>query len=307
MTPTGIMVHSLMTLSSFLSVVQAFVPVYDVNSASQTGFDMNNYKPHKLAPLRYRNDDTILTDEHGTAVLSPDIYTIYKKKPTQTKYDLIWDQRLQELQDYWNEHGHCDVPNKVNGTLSRWIASQRRAYKLEQISPERLYALQSIQFPWTKAKSTTSDSEIASVEPNYNNDQAKKQRQEKVTKRTSWAVRLVQLKEFQNIHGHCIVPQHYAPNPGLGLWVKSQRRQYEVHRSSSNSKKMTSKIQMLNTIGFVWEVNIKDKTRYGRKDNTSQEVSNTDPGEGYVVPFDCENKTSQQLHSAWIDRFKVFI
>lgn len=40
----------------------------------------------------------------------------------------------------------------------------------------------------------------------------------------TWDARLSQLLAFKAQHGHLAVPANYAPYPGLGAWVATQRR-----------------------------------------------------------------------------------
>ena len=44
------------------------------------------------------------------------------------------------------------------------------------------------------------------------------------TTSTSWQERLVELKQYQQAHGNCLVPGRYKENPPLGRWVESQVR-----------------------------------------------------------------------------------
>ena len=62
-----------------------------------------------------------------------------------------------------------------------------------------------------------------------------------------WETRFQELVEYQRIHGHCIVPQHYKANKQLGLWVNTQRTQKETMREERRNK--------LVSIGFIWRIN----------------------------------------------------
>jgi Helicase associated domain len=42
----------------------------------------------------------------------------------------------------------------------------------------------------------------------------------------SWNVRYEQLRLFHQTHGHCRVPNNDVQYPGLGIWVRNQRREY---------------------------------------------------------------------------------
>jgi hypothetical protein len=73
-----------------------------------------------------------------------------------------------------------------------------------------------------------------------------------------WLERYNELKDYYIEHGHCILPQVYAPNPKLGLWVMQQRRQYTFltrgKQSSFNGPDGMRRIRMLEDIDFVWRV-----------------------------------------------------
>jgi hypothetical protein len=43
-----------------------------------------------------------------------------------------------------------------------------------------------------------------------------------------WDKRFVELVKYNELHGDCLVPQRYEPNPPLGRWVNKQRAQYQA-------------------------------------------------------------------------------
>ncbi|EED90083.1 hypothetical protein THAPSDRAFT_263700, partial [Thalassiosira pseudonana CCMP1335] len=47
-----------------------------------------------------------------------------------TRSEELWQQRIQELQQFKLQHGHCLVPRKYdpNPSLSAWVATQRKNY-----------------------------------------------------------------------------------------------------------------------------------------------------------------------------------
>merc|ERR1712125_97121 len=122
-------------------------------------------------------------------------------------------------------------------------------------------------------------------------------------KRTPWIHRFNELKQFYDIHGHCMVPQHYDENPKLGKWVKAQRRQYKLKVVLKQPSSITnSRISKLNSLGFAWDMatsKIKEGESQARENDIAVE---NQP----LVPFDFENMTSKELHMAWIDHFKDY-
>jgi hypothetical protein len=53
----------------------------------------------------------------------------------------LWEERLGELVEFRQLHGHCNVPSryKENHSLSVWVQVQRRQYKLSQEKDKRSY------------------------------------------------------------------------------------------------------------------------------------------------------------------------
>lgn len=61
------------------------------------------------------------------------------------------------------------------------------------------------------------------------------------------------LLEFKEAKGHCLVPHSYPENPQLSRWVKRQRYQYKLKSENMVSTMTDTRIQMLESIGFVWD------------------------------------------------------
>jgi len=69
---------------------------------------------------------------------------------------------------------------------------------------------------------------------------------------TSWDIRLMELREYKRLNGHCNVPKIWKANPSLGYWVNEQRFQYRKLINNKPSYMNESKIAHLNALGFVW-------------------------------------------------------
>ena len=83
-------------------------------------------------------------------------------------HDVNWREKLDALQTFRKEHGHCNVPsNYVDKKLATWVKCQRRQYKLywdgkpSAMSPERILELEKVGFEWeirsTVPRKTPSD------------------------------------------------------------------------------------------------------------------------------------------------------
>lgn len=112
-----------------------------------------------------------------------------------------WKTRYEELKQFHNEFGHCNVPYEWprNKPLSQWVKRQRRQYKLKQalrhsnLSDERQRLLERLGFVWDSRAAT-------------------------------WEERYEKLREFKRVFGHCKVttmkhPEHHH----LALWLKRQK------------------------------------------------------------------------------------
>ena len=102
----------------------------------------------------------------------------------QTRYEVLWDKRVEELREFKEQHGHCMVPRRVtiqfysicvqcswvliyncrdfisrnyppNMQLSSWVATQRKYYNLKQngkpsyLTNERQKQLEEMDFVWS--------------------------------------------------------------------------------------------------------------------------------------------------------------
>jgi hypothetical protein len=141
----------------------------------------------------------------------------------------VWEDRLSELADYRNIHGHCNVYTSGNSKLATWVGRQRRQYRLLQegkksfMTLSRIQELESTGFEW--------DSHGA-----------------------AWEDRLRELADYRKIHGHCNVPKDYSKNTKLATWAKTQRYQYKLHLEGKRSSMTLSRIQKLESLGFEWRV-----------------------------------------------------
>jgi hypothetical protein len=136
---------------------------------------------------------------------------------------VIWEDRLSELADYGNIHGHCNVPYRYskNTKLGIWMSTQRKHYKLRlegnesQMTLPRIQELESLSFEWVE--------------------------------------RLSELAEYRKTHGHCNVPLRYRENTQLANWVRWQKLNYRWLEEGKPSPALSaSRIQALESLGFKW-------------------------------------------------------
>ncbi|WP_082192338.1 DEAD/DEAH box helicase [Chlamydia suis] len=130
-----------------------------------------------------------------------------------------WEKNFLELQRFQEEHGHCKVPRGYpeNPQLASWVNNQRVDFKKGKLAEDRIARLEELGFVW------------------YVTEEA-------------WEKNFLELKRFQEGHGHCKVPNRYPQNPFLGVWVCDQRERFK------KGKLAEDRIARLEEIGFVWDV-----------------------------------------------------
>ena len=178
-------------------------------------------------------------------------------------------------------------------TLGTWVYTQRKRYQQGVLREDRKQKLQLINFDFGKSgpkgiaggggerKTTT---EVLKQNPK---DELKKVRVgiEGNHKRTNnnkhqrrWDSMYQKLVQFKECHGHTCVPHNYEPDPSLGLWVSTQRREYN-QKSWYHTKRsiQSDRKEKLDLIGFVWyatspnakrraaTANITSRTRHVKK------------------------------------------
>lgn len=200
----------------------------------------------------------------------------YAYQPTKNKRNLKWEERYEELKQYKTIHGNANVPQscRENPELGRWVRRQRVDYA-------------------SIVDRARTNSGVINNDMLEGCDNITRYRIRKLIdvgfvfdlKNEIWYTRLEELKEFQAIHGHSRVPQHYTKDRRwykLGLWVRNQRAMYNRivhldgdfstetssndghHSPSANNDALSNgvpynflteeRIQLLNEAGFCWDV-----------------------------------------------------
>ncbi|CAJ1945913.1 unnamed protein product [Cylindrotheca closterium] len=144
--------------------------------------------------------------------------------------DAQWQEQFEALLKYKQQFGHCNVPHTYEHdlALSRWVKRQRCQYKLKldgkrtSMSAERQQKLDDEGFVWDPHTAL-------------------------------WETRRAELLEYRAREGNCNVPCRYAKNPQLGMWVRSQRREYKLLCEGQLSRLTPERYRVLDDMGFVWE------------------------------------------------------
>ena len=59
----------------------------------------------------------------------------------------LWETRFNELKEYKEQHGDCDVPQR-KGQLGTWVSRQRTSYNNKKLPADRIRLLDGIGFKW---------------------------------------------------------------------------------------------------------------------------------------------------------------
>eukprot|EP00979_Chaetoceros_neogracilis_P009752 scaffold2205_cov268-Chaetoceros_neogracile.AAC.1 len=128
-----------------------------------------------------------------------------------------WNTRFIELEKYKEKNGHCNCPQK-NGSLGKWISTQRNLFTSEKLKADHYKKLMGIGFEFEDARFAMENE--------------------------NWNTRFVELVEYKQKNGHCNIP---TKNGFLGTWVAHQR-------GSFRSKKLKEdRHEKLVEIGFAFE------------------------------------------------------
>ena len=129
------------------------------------------------------------------------------------QYNNQWEINYKKLITYHKKHKTLQVSLKIDPGLQRWTSLQRRLYKLDRLSKERVEKLDKIDFPWN-------------------------------TQQAYWFKMYNELLNFKREFGHFKVPWGWKENPQLAPWI--QRTKLNKHEIGAK------KIILLDKIGFDW-------------------------------------------------------
>lgn len=137
-----------------------------------------------------------------------------------------WEIGINELSKFKDENNHFrfrkGYKTPSGYKLANWVGDQRKAFKKNQLIPERIQRLDDLGFVW--------------------DDLAER-----------WETGITELANFKAENNNCLVPVAYKTASGflLGRWISAQRTRKD-HTTPE-------RIQRLDDLGFVWKVQERDK------------------------------------------------
>ena len=176
-----------------------------------------------------------------------------KKKPKINILEEQWNEKYKLAQNYYKEHKNLLVPYgyEVNGIkLGYWIFRQRKLYRKNQLSEERIEKLNKIGMVWVLSKEQANRHK-------YNNNTTRFQEDK-------WNEKFKLAQEYYRKNGNLLIPNNYIINGvKLGQWIKLQRYLYKQNKLSKN------RIYKLEQIGMIWDLRLWEKNY-----NTAQKYYN---------------------------------
>ncbi len=151
--------------------------------------------------------------------------------------DISWTERMQDLKEYKEKHGNCNVKQRPPTNLGRFVKKMREykkqidagKYKGSVLTSERIKEMDDMGFIW-------------SLQP--------------FSRTQSFQERLEKLQAFKDKFGHCNVPRVYDEDMSLGRWCHIMRQSYRQIKEKTNPsyKLSESEIESLEKLGFKWRV-----------------------------------------------------
>jgi hypothetical protein len=161
--------------------------------------------------------------------------------------DVVWARHLAKLKAYKCRHGNCNVPRSwaENKQLGTWVHHQRRGKRLlvrgepsRGMTVARAAKLEGLGFVW----------ELSAADLSSQNGKACRDD-------AGWDRWLAKLRRYKCSHGDCNVPQSWAEDPGLGMWIRNQRAHKKALDCGEPSEGMTvARAAKMEALGFVWEI-----------------------------------------------------
>jgi len=156
-----------------------------------------------------------------------------------------WLQFFEEIKQFKETHGHSRVDEKQTKALSEWVKNMR--------------------FQVRKYKEGSEDNILSKEQF----DMLKQLDLDSTLRESKFEARFGELKEFQEAHGHCVVPTIYAANQKLSNWVQTQKRQYKLLKEGKKSQMSEEKCKLLKDAGFEFEVSKERKSEITKQMNKS--------------------------------------
>jgi hypothetical protein len=227
-----------------------------------------------------------------------------------------WIQRFEELKAFHKKHGHSDVPKgyEENPTLGLWVDAQRKCFKmcLEDEVDSMITTSKSIPndatndsdqglIPLTKGridKLNTLNFKFPVINDNNMTLNTKYEQR--------WNEHFEELKIFHGTHGHSNVPYRCKENPSLGIWCKTQRRNYKKFwklNQLENSNNDDGKTCITSSVSIENNISGSKKTKFS---SMTQERIVKLQSLNFVFPDPMQQMTYEERWNQWFEELKIY-
>jgi len=193
----------------------------------------------------------------------------------QTVVRISFDERVEELKKYKEQHGHVnvDVDEASNSSLYHWCASMRYAHRCRNPQPniitspetqpgeietlvindDRIQKLEELGFVWDPPRRLTADPSLG----------------ESISK-TTFDQHFEELKKFKKLHGHLDATR--MKDESLGNWCRHIKSSYDAMKRGEQTgiKLEEDRIRRLKEIGFLFDSTRIDSYDENFNDNLEQ-------------------------------------
>ena len=145
-----------------------------------------------------------------------------------------------------------------NGThhdqvLSRNLDSQQMIFQNHQVQNQNIHLQMQQRQAQLSSGLKKRPFENESLEENLSEDTSDVERRFRPYQAGQWSEKFVELCQFKEATGHCLVPHTYQENLALARWVKRQRYQYKLMLENKATTMTPERVKALSEIGFVWD------------------------------------------------------
>jgi hypothetical protein len=215
------------------SYLHILVPTgtYVINANGNVNANANAHEEvveeHTFAAMELVEEGSI-TDKDGNVTGLEGMPALHNSAPenSKRKYNQAyeserhenWNRPFMKLIEYKEKNGHCNIPTNKNGSLGRWIHTQRKLFRSNKLKVDRHQKLVGIGFTF-------------------------------VYESNIWNLHFVELVKYREKNGHCNIPTNTG---SLGRWISNQRLLFR------SNKLKADRYEKLVGIGFtfVYESNI---------------------------------------------------
>eukprot|EP00526_Cylindrotheca_closterium_P003732 CAMPEP_0113639520 /NCGR_PEP_ID=MMETSP0017_2-20120614/20731_1 /TAXON_ID=2856 /ORGANISM="Cylindrotheca closterium" /LENGTH=1249 /DNA_ID=CAMNT_0000550735 /DNA_START=34 /DNA_END=3783 /DNA_ORIENTATION=- /assembly_acc=CAM_ASM_000147 len=195
---------------------------------------MNNNQRHFVKLQRGERSARLTSDR--VAQLTAIGFDSIQQQSAPDLDDFRWNQRMQELQKFKDEHGHFRVPSNTEAynSLFHWLHNNHHHYiklqkgvKSPRLTSERISQLKAIGFDFNEQRTGPNRDDVR------------------------WMQRVQELQKFKEDHGHFKVPGNIEAYKPLHFWVTNNQSHYNRLQKGEKSPRLTSeRISKLTEIGF---------------------------------------------------------